>query len=1479
MQASQNIATGIQTGAGTSGDVAITGAMLAADGSQIPEFDAVLEDSTGSHALSMQDTTVSQSGAEVTVRGKSSLMGVPTKSAIHVTVAFGVSHVIVEHTPTSNSFTLASVLKAGSNATVPAATVLPSKTVLVLATSPRNWTFAADSAAAGRSLVVQSGLSVASRIRTGEIPETEALFRSVTPEPAAGSRRLATSPDWFKTVEHDLQGALSPKVKLTTSMGDLRVNDNLVIRNATLHLPNKAGASYTVTGVATVNVPGFPNVPVTGVLTNTSVSLHGVGPTWHANTGAGAVALTAATVSVTTDLAYPSGPAKSSASIGATLNLNGVPVVASASLPIANVNDFALNLANATLADGLKLTGATLTVDTTAKTSTLAAKLAVYTGLKSAYATFSTTGAVTTSGDSTTYSLAGNGGDLPLAAFATELTATSVSVTVSGKVTTAKGVPTGKINGGDISVGGATMSLDLPIPSPAAKQTVVHLSSASTTHMTVSDAASTICSTSCASLPSTIVDTIKSMTLENLEVAFTTSPLALTVSGTVDIAAGTVGVRVVSTKADDKWGYTVGVRVTDAFKFSDLVPSQTGFDHLSFQSGFLVVSTSAETFSFNVTDGKPIAAVQGATFGAKLAVEALESRMVSSGEWADVSPFLVNGSFATSASDLKLNAYLPSGLALTKDIALTSGSVELSTTSPMFKLTADAALTYSSTNPPLKFALGGDLGDSSYALTASIADWAIGADGVTVTSASLTLDGTKGASDAWTATGSVKGGIKFDDVTLQAVISLPVTKDHVDVEVPELALNDDVDFSNVQVTWTDNAGTKTFTLAGTAKVKFSGEDDLSFDATATITGSDITVTGSIPSWNIGGADGVKCTNVDFDMSGTYSSSPLALSGKLSGDVDFAGVATTFEVALPMAKHGELKLTVAHLDFGQDVVLDSLSLTVQETTPKYALAAQATIGTGLGHNSQAADDVSVSVAGWLNGAADGFTVQGTVASWGISSDFSIKDLVVNVTGTRKISGSGTDLDGWLKGAMTFDSVTVDVEAALPADSLTVSFPTMRLTHDVVLKDVSMTITGSSDPSFTFTGSAEITTHLPSSPMTVSASGSISGSSFDLTGSLSSLTIEVGHKGFTLSDLTVSIKDKVGSSDFSGSLAGTMDFDGAELDVKADLPGSTDGGLSLELTLKTGQSMTISKAVTATCGSSSLSSVKAPSSTMSDVKDKVISDLVMKIITKPASYSLTGTVDAFGANKLALDLIAKEASSKWSFGFAVSLAHSFTVADIVSGSDAFTHLPMVGGGVAIANFADYQFKLTGDLGSIATTDGVAFMAAVPLGHLSEKIAAASKWGSSGDATVNGTFTFNTDELTLEGQLPPNLPLDDHVKLNATVILSQSEPKYTLDAAAEITWKHDVDPVVASVDVTVNKDGHFVITGTAEKYSFKVGKHDLVAKQDSTTIELSDGGGSKFSGSLAGILSFKHPDLDMGFNFTIPAPSSADGKGFSF
>ena len=189
-------------------------------------------------------------------------------------------------------------------------------------------------------------------------------------------------------------------------------------------------------------------------------------------------------------------------------------------------------------------------------------------------------------------------------------------------------------------------------------------------------------------------------------------------------------------------------------------------------------------------------------------------------------------------------------------------------------------------------------------------------------------------------------------------------------------------------------------------------------------------------------------------------------------------------------NGDLNLTVSHIDFGSHVELKTVTLTIADSEPKYSLAAQAVVGTGLGHNSQAADDLDLSVT-------ESFTVEGTMSNWGISNNISIKDFVVNVTGTRKSSGSGTDLDGWLRGSMTFDSCDCGRGAALPADSLTMSFPTMRLTHDVVLKDVSMTISGSSDPSCTFTGCAEITTHLPASTMTVPASGSISGSSFDLT----------------------------------------------------------------------------------------------------------------------------------------------------------------------------------------------------------------------------------------------------------------------------------------------------------------------------------------------------------------------------------------------
>ena len=123
-----------------------------------------------------------------------------------------------------------------------------------------------------------------------------------------------------------------------------------------------------------------------------------------------------------------------------------------------------------------------------------------------------------------------------------------------------------------------------------------------------------------------------------------------------------------------------------------------------------------------------------------------------------------------------------------------------------------------------------------------------------------------------------------------------------------------------------------------------------------------------------------------------------------------------------------------------------------------------------------------------------------ANWGLPSDFSIANMGVNVTGTRKAGGaSGTDLSGWLKGAMTFDLVTVQAEAALPADLLSVTSPTLCRTSAVVCKNVAMTINAAgTTPAFSFTGTASTTTHLPSSPMQVAASGTISGSSFTLDG---------------------------------------------------------------------------------------------------------------------------------------------------------------------------------------------------------------------------------------------------------------------------------------------------------------------------------------------------------------------------------------------
>merc|ERR1719238_2426574 len=102
----------------------------------------------------------------------------------------------------------------------------------------------------------------------------------------------------------------------------------------------------------------------------------------------------------------------------------------------------------------------------------------------------------------------------------------------------------------------------------------------------------------------------------------------------------------------------------------------------------VVVSTSNATFSMATggAEATTLSVTEGIALSAQLPFKQLSERLVSKGEWSHVESATVTGSFGLSTHDIKLAATLPPNLPLTKDFALTTGSVSLATTEPHFTI-------------------------------------------------------------------------------------------------------------------------------------------------------------------------------------------------------------------------------------------------------------------------------------------------------------------------------------------------------------------------------------------------------------------------------------------------------------------------------------------------------------------------------------------------------------------------------------------------------------------------------------------------------------------------------------------------------------------------------------------------------------------------------------------------------------------------
>lgn len=1478
----------------------------------------------------------------VHMTGDSSLHGVPTRVAGKVFYVDGQLRMVMEHYPKSSDFELHSIAAAAPGTHLPRIT--QGSTAFVVSNFDGHHELVGANAPRP-SAQLQRGLNVVSSMRASDNLELHTLFATTAPvvvgRRLAGSRTqpitanaISALPQdveqWFHGMEVHVEGLLRPHVNLSsTNIPSLLFNKNLAMHNVTLRTPAARGGAFDFSAKSTLSLHGCQpvSVDITGAVTNTSYKFRGaLGDLPLGPASAGLVAKNVLVVaSGARGPAVPNASVTYATSVFGELALSGVRASFAVALPMtpSNSGEVAVNVSDIHLGASVELQHVRLLLSEHLVAASANVTLATHSSDTPAMET-----AASLSFGAGKYAISADVADwsLPVGPAGIQLTQLHLAVagpSSGGANTSPLADPEFSLDvTGRTTIEGIQFDASLHLPSPSTAATAAPLARAasnsshvamgnSTTNatttpsaasakprgltfdlkmsspstMTLAQAMSAIGSgaTPLGHLPaaSSVLNSLKDLSIQSLSMALTTAPLSLVVGGTID-AFSTPSVSFefhAQRPGTTTWAFAVGVGLSSPFAFSDLVPADTGLDFLSFTSGTVVVSTSASGVNFTMAGPNGTRAAlslpsEGVALVAQLPFTQLSERLVSSGAWDHVKTVDVNGTFGATTSSLSLSAALPPQLPLTPDVTLTTGMVKLSSSEPRFVLDAAAAVSFSSEQRPLRCAMSGTLEDASFNLTASVSEWHIGAQdkGVNVSSASLRLDGRKSASSGnWSTTGRVAGNVTFGDMVMEGVLDLPVSRDHLDLQVPELQLNNDVRLSNIDVTVATSAtGVRTFHLAGKANVSFANET-LVFDANAVITGANISVTGDIPTWKLGGDNGLVCTGVKFAVAGTYSaqSGVQGLRGKLSGAVDFFGVSAAFEVPVPMAKSGELKLTVAHLDLGHHVQLSSVELVVRHTQPQYLLSADATIGTGLKN-----EDLALAVSGWLVPGTGNFTLAGSVADWAISSEFSISNLSVNVSGTRNAAGAnGTALSGTLNGEMHLGAVNLAVEAKLPAASLTVSFPQLRIAPEVLLKNVAMTLTGST-PAFTYTATAVVTTHLPT-PLEVSASGSVNGADLVLDGTLSSWTLDVGSDGFTVSNVTLHLEDTPTSGGFAGSLNGTLHFGSTLLDMAAAIPGPSDAGLVMRLSLQSGHTMSLAKAVTATAGGSAMGSASAPSGTLASVQDATMSHLTMYMSTKPAMFNLTARVSAFGLGSVDCAFVAAQSAAdnnnKWAWAFGATLSNTFKVSDIDGGNTAFDFLPLSGGAVTIASFA-HALDLGGNVGTVHTTDGVTLVAFVPLEHLAQNLQAASKWGTSGDARLNGSFTFSSHNLTLEGELPPNLPLGSRVTLNATVLIQEAEPRYALNASAHVTFHADVDPLWAAVDVWFDESGEWHIRGVAKHYAFHLGTELL--KGSNVRVALRDGGGSEFSGTVAGIIGFKHPDVDMAFNFSVP--SADNGKG---
>eukprot|EP01029_Cantina_marsupialis_P009957 TRINITY_DN228_c0_g3_i1.p1 TRINITY_DN228_c0_g3~~TRINITY_DN228_c0_g3_i1.p1 ORF type:complete len:2242 (+),score=886.81 TRINITY_DN228_c0_g3_i1:191-6916(+) len=900
--------------------------------------------------------------------------------------------------------------------------------------------------------------------------------------------------------------------------------------------------------------------------------------------------------------------------------------------------------------------------------------------------------------------------------------------------------------------------------------------------------------------------------------------------------------------------FAAGFMIHKSFQFSEVVPQQTGFDGLNFQSGAFVLANHEEGFNFN---GKTIQTENGLVFETDFITPVISDNnpsttlTVSGTLLADKDQVVLKGKFA--------------GLSVGPHIVLKSGSVIIASVTPQITIKTDAGITIGSQTLDISASVtyGTDKDNNATmnfhgALDKWVFKWH---SDISLSDVAFNfVDNGSGF------TGDLSGSLLFGSVVVKAKMAYPITNNiYLDFYAPDIPLSEKTHLKEVTLHMEDSH-LSNIKFNAVLEEKISSKTTLTVPVSGSFTENSFVLDGTLKQWTVAqtGMTGYDChLHLQGDLK---NGEPMNVSGEM--DMDLKILDTDVKAALPFPlKNNDVTLKVSGMELSKDAVLNGdMDLHFDEEGICESMSMSGDLAVAL----SAKTTVDMKASGKL-----------TKDTFDISAE--VDDLKLGVIGGRELDLEQVKFHlakedpkktptGQLDAKMSLGDIKLDVEINYPLTNLQVevTIPVIRLTKHAKLTNVEFDFNqGSKSIALKGTLNMDFDPKSGLTDLALTANGSIVGDKMHLEARIPHWTIPVGHSGLTVTNFLTTVdtttKDSAAHTKIalSGDIVLSNQYD---LSLNGSFDSNTDV-VTLDLDFKNSKTIELAALFDKTVTDPNAHNI--PSDLVNKLHHTSVRNASIELVTKPWKISVKGDIRVFGNDDLIIGAeVTKNSDNKWYFTTSVSLTNAFSFSSIIPSATSMNEFKWEQGILAITNAPTATVEFAKK--SLTMQDGVLFQAILPMVHLSQRMEKLKMWSHVESFIFTATWQKDTSHIQFVGELPKNMPVGKDVTVDGKIVLNLIHNKVDLDiiADAHITLGHDLKPLDASVEIEINNSG-FTLTGKATEYTVPAG-HKGIELED---IELKI---SEINGHFSGDILAKTfiGEAELSAEVKIPCPDNQMG-----